>query len=309
MQPLVTICIPNFNKSPFIERTLKSVFNQTYGSIELIVIDDCSTDNSVEIIKKILAESPLKSTLLLNEVNKGVSYTAQRGVEAAQGKYFQVLSSDDILLPEKIAQQVSVLENAPDDTAFVYGPIKIIDEQDQFIDKDYFKEIGFEGNELPSGNIYDALLKLNFIPALTTLIRLSSINNVGGYDTSLRSEDWDMSLLLCRKYNALYVDQVLAHYRVERNSLMHSGASRAMVFSSFCSTLMKHAGQSKGRDKIIFENIKKFAAIIYSFGGSDAGYWLKKSLQHSFSFKNLLYFLANLSGIKYSSYKKMKSAK
>lgn len=309
MEPLVTICIPNYNKSIYVERTLESVFNQTYRNIMIIVIDDCSADNSESVIKEVLRRSPFPYVFLKNPVNEGVGYTAQKGADLASGKYFQILSSDDIILPHKIEHQVRLMEQAPENTAFIYSDIKVIDEEDKFIDKNYFEDIGFKGAALPSGNIYSELLLLNFIPALTTLIRLSHLHDAGGYDVNLKSEDWEMSLQLSRKYNVLYTDEVTAHYRVERNSLMHAGSTRAAVYSSFCKTLMKHAGQSAKLDKNIYKNIRKFAAIIYCFNGKEAGYWLRKSLTTSFSFKNLAYFLANAAGIKYSFYSKLKRSK
>ena len=308
MQPLVTICIPNYNKSAYVERTLGSIFSQTYKNIELIIIDDCSADASEKVIRKALERSPFPSVFLKNEVNNGVAFTAQKGVDAAKGKYFQVLSSDDIILPHKIEHQVKLMEQAEADTAFIYSNLKVIDEDDHLIDKNYFSDIGFKGTELPSGNIYSVLLALNFVPALTTLIRLSHLREIGGYDTNLKSEDWDIFLQLSKKYKVLSTDEVTAHYRVERNSLMHGSSNKAAVYSSFCRTLMKHAGQSKDFDKSIYRNIQEFAAIVYCFGGSESGYWLKKSLRHSFSVKNLIYFLANAAGIKYAAYRKIKSA-
>jgi glycosyltransferase involved in cell wall biosynthesis len=301
---LVTICIPNYNKAAFVERTLKSVYNQTYRNIELIIIDDCSTDNSSSIIETLLKDCPFEFTFLKNETNRGVCFGANKGVQLAKGKYFQVLSSDDIILPDKIAHQVSILENTADDTAFIYSPIKIIDEEDSFIEKNYFEDIGWGNSEVPSGNIYEALLGLNFIPALTTLIKTNCIKNVGSYDEQLRSEDWEMSLLLSQKYKVIYDEKITAYYRVEKNSLMHSGNNKAIVYDSFCKTLIKHAGQNKQLDQKIFKNISKFALIIYANDGSTGNYWLKKSLLHSFSLKQLIYTITSYLHIKHATIKK-----
>lgn len=302
--PLVTICIPNYNKEAFIERTLRSVYNQTYKNIELIIIDDCSTDNSAAIIENVLQHCPFRYTFLKNETNKGVCFGANKGVEWAKGKYFQVLSSDDIILPSKILHQVAILENTGDDIAFIYSSIKVIDEADNFIERNYFEDIGWGSSAPPSGNIYEALLELNFIPALTTLIKTSCIKNVGGYDEKLRSEDWEMSLLLSRHYQVIYDDEITAYYRVERNSLMHSGSNKAIIYDSFCRTLLKHVGQNKNFNKKIFKNISKFAIIIYANNGSSSSYWLGKSLLHSFSFKKMIYTIASNLRLKYATIKK-----
>ncbi len=303
-KPLVTICIPNYNKEVFIERTLNSVYHQSYKNIELIIIDDCSTDNSAVIIEAALQHCPFEFTFLKNETNKGVCFGANKGVELAKGKYFQVLSSDDIILPHKIAHQVSILENATDDTAFIYGPIKIIDEKDSFMEKNYFEDIGWGSSAPPTGNIYEALLELNFIPALTTLIKTNCIKNVGGYDEQLRSEDWEMSLLLSQKYKVMYDKEITAYYRVEQNSLMHSNNNKAIVYDSFCKTLIKHAGQNKIFDEKIFKNISKFAFIIYANNGVSSSYWLGKSLLYSFSLKKLIYTITSYLHIKHTTIKK-----
>jgi glycosyltransferase involved in cell wall biosynthesis len=302
--PLVTICIPNYNKAKFIERTLNSIYKQTYKNIELIVIDDCSTDHSEFIIQNHLKDCPFPVQFFENDINKGVCFTCNKGLKLSNGKYFQVLSSDDIILPNKIAHQVNLLERSSIDTAFIYSPIKVIDEEDGFIEKNYFEDISWGKATLPSGDIYEELLELNFIPALTTLIKTSCLKNVGGYDENLRSEDWEMSLLLSQKYKVIYDEEITAYYRVERNSLMHSNNNKALIYDSFCKTLMKHVGQNKLFDKKIFNNISKFAIIIYANNGSSSSYWLSKSLWHCFSFKKLFYTTSSYLHIKYATIKR-----
>ena len=304
--PWVTICVPNYNKSKFIEYTLLSVFAQSYKNIEIIIIDDCSTDGSNLIIKAILKDCPFKYIYIQNVENKGVCAAANLGVRLSSGKYFQILSSDDIILPNKIMHQVNILEASQDDVAFIYSPTNVIDEDGLFINKKYFKDIGFDGNKMPSGNIFGELLNLNFIPALTTLIKLDCIKSVGGYDEKLRSEDWEMSLMLSKKYRVLYDKMITANYRIEKNSLMHSQKNKALVYDSFCRTLLKHTKQNSLFDKLIFKKIMDFATIIYVNDGNSAKFWYIKSLRYSFTIKNLIYTLSASAGIKYNWLKKWK---
>lgn len=304
--PLVTICVPNFNKEKFVERTLFSVFKQTYNNIELIVIDDCSTDSSEEKIIDVLKKCPFNFQYFKNEINRGVCYTSNRGLKAASGKYFQILSSDDVILPFKIAHQVNILEKSSTNDAFIFSPIKIIDEDDNVAVIDYYKKIGYNTTPIPSGNIYKNLLEINFIPAPSLLIKTELIKNVGGFDETLHIEDWEMSLLLSRKFHVLYDETVTAHYRVEKNSLMHSEKSKVLIFDSLCKTLTKHTYQSKEFDKIIFKNISWFAMILYVYEGKTAKYWLVKSIFYSFSFKKTFYTLLASLGIKYKVIKRWK---
>lgn len=299
--PVVTICVPNYNKLKFVRATLDSIYAQTYRNIEIIIIDDCSSDGSNLIINSLLKVCPFKYIYIQNIENKGISVVANMAVNLSSGKYFQLLSSDDIILPNKIRDQVILLEASPDDVAFIYSPTEVIDENGVLIKKNYFYDIGFQGNEMPSGNIFEKLLHLNFVPAPTILIKLECIKNVGGYDEKLRVEDWDMSLLICKKYKVIYDENITANYRVEKKSVMHSHShkNKVLVFDSLCRTLLKHTNENKVFDKIIFKKISQFAIIIYVNGGTTAKFWFLKSLLQSCTIKSLLYTLSACAGIKY----------
>lgn len=302
--PLVTICIPNFNKAKFITETIESVFNQTYSNIEIILIDDCSTDGSKEIIKKLSSASPYPYYVYENEMNKGVSFSSNRGAGLASGKYFQILSSDDVILPDKIKVQVSVLEK-DNDLAGIYGNIIIIDEQSQPANTNYFAEIGWT-NPLPSGNIFSSLLQMNFVPAPTTLFRTQYIIETGNYDAGLKLEDWDMLLSLSEKYAVQYIDEIFALYRIEQNSLMRSSKNKPVMFDAMCRTLFKRLGKSKTTDTIINRNLSNYAGQIYASGGAAPKYWLKKSLRQNWNTKNVLYLIAAQLGIPYNFYRKLR---
>ena len=104
-KPLVSIIIPNYNKAPYIREAIESALNQTYKNIEVIVVDDGSTDESKEIIKSF--GKKIKAYFL---PHKNANVARNFGFKKSKGKYIQFLDSDDIILPEKIEKQVELLE-------------------------------------------------------------------------------------------------------------------------------------------------------------------------------------------------------
>lgn len=109
MNPLVSIIIPVYNKATFVRETLESALGQTYPNVELILVDDGSTDGSFEILKEYYAKYPDKIQLIDQE-NQGVSVATNVGIAAAKGGYIQFLDADDILSPNKISDQIKLLE-------------------------------------------------------------------------------------------------------------------------------------------------------------------------------------------------------
>lgn len=113
MNPLVSIIIPVYNKASFVRETLESALGQTYQHTEIVVVDDGSTDGSFQILKEYFAKYPDKIQLIDQE-NQGVSVATNIGIAAAKGEYIQFLDADDILSPNKIANQIKLLEGHPE---------------------------------------------------------------------------------------------------------------------------------------------------------------------------------------------------
>ncbi|WP_439490600.1 glycosyltransferase family A protein [Algoriphagus sp.] len=111
--PLVSILIPVYNKASYIKETLESALKQTYPNTEIILVNDGSTDSSLEILKTYIEKYPDKITLIDQE-NQGVSLATNQGIQAAKGEYIQFLDADDLLSPNKIANQISLLDSQPE---------------------------------------------------------------------------------------------------------------------------------------------------------------------------------------------------
>ncbi len=110
-EKLVTVFIPLYNCEQYINKCLDSVINQTYKNLDILVIDDGSTDNSYEIVRQVKDE---RVRILRNEENRGIPYTRNRGLEEAKGEYIVLVDSDDYSLPDRIKKQVEYMEKNKD---------------------------------------------------------------------------------------------------------------------------------------------------------------------------------------------------
>lgn len=119
-QPLVSICIPVYNKAQFVEETIQSVMSQTYKNWELIFCDNASTDGTVDIIKKYLSNDRIR--LIENEQNFGLNYNFRKVYNLASGKYLKMLFADDVIYPTCLEKQVAVLE-APENSDVILSSV------------------------------------------------------------------------------------------------------------------------------------------------------------------------------------------
>ena len=123
MKKLVSIIITCYNYEQYIEECLKSCINQTYPEIEIIVVDDCSTDNSSKIINEVMEKSGLedeKWSNYYNHKNMGYSYSKNRGIQEAKGDYITFIDADDCLVPESVELRMAEVEKNPE-LDFVHG--------------------------------------------------------------------------------------------------------------------------------------------------------------------------------------------
>jgi glycosyltransferase involved in cell wall biosynthesis len=237
-QPLVTIAAINYNNSMYILETLNSIRDQTYTNIELIIVDDCSIDNSVELVENWLKTYTGKYKFIKHEVNKGVCVACNTGLRNATGEYVSSIATDDAMMPDKTKIQVAILEASGEDVAGLYSDAYLMDEHSNPING-VFIDIHRKFNERPSGNIYEVLLQGNYIPAMTFLFKRKLFDDIGLYDESLVYEDYDMWLRIARKYTILFSDFISCKYRIRPGSL--SSTIKNWDYSDI-KIFSKHAG-------------------------------------------------------------------
>lgn len=233
-KPLVTVIISCYNHEAFIEEAIESVLNQSYKNVQLLVYDDCSPDNSHEILLKIQA----KYGFFYHHYEKNQGFTKvlnQALRNDATGKYICLLGSDDWFELSKLAKQVDFME-AYTDHGMVYSRfIKYTQERQESEElKRKYKE----------GMIYEDLLYANFIPASSVMIRRTVLDELGLFDEELYYEDLDMWLRIAKKYPIGFLDEPLSYYR--KHDLNCSNNLHKM-FDSKIKILQKHKDYPKYR--------------------------------------------------------------
>ena len=207
-QDLVSVIMPSFNTVKYIEKSIESVLNQTYKNLELIIVDDCSTDNTDEIIKPLLSDKRIK--YIKNEKNSGAAVSRNKAMAAAQGKWIAFLDSDDIWEKDKLEKQIDFMEKSG--CAFSFTGYEFAD-----------------ANGKPLGTIVNVPKKINYKQALknttiftsTVMFDMNKISKEDIYMPNVRrGQDTATWWNVLKKIDFAYgLDEVLAIYRRTSNSL------------------------------------------------------------------------------------------
>ena len=209
--PLVSVVIPCYNHDSYVQDTIRSVINQSYENIELIIIDDGSKDSSVEKINNLLEECQRRFTRFefIARENKGLCATLNQAISWSKGKYFCAIASDDIMLEAKTATQVEFMENNNKVVA-LFGSANYINENNEIKNVNKLKE-----QEYPFDKI---LLNECAFFAPTQMMRLDVIEKIGGYNEEILVEDWYMWLKMAEKGIVYCISDTLANYRIHTNN-------------------------------------------------------------------------------------------
>ncbi|MBB4526533.1 UNVERIFIED_ORG: glycosyltransferase involved in cell wall biosynthesis [Rhizobium sophorae] len=209
-QPLVSVVIPAFNASPYIERTLRSATRQTYRALEIIVIDDGSSDNTAKLIEQMALVDP--RIRLLSTSNYGVAAARNTGIQASTGRFVAFLDADDLWHETKIEKQVNALNLLPQHWAAVYTLHYVIDHDDEIIRPGRAN--------VARGYIYARHLTFKYVGnGSTLLVRRDVALEIGGFDTSYAAagiggcEDFDFELKLAAHYCIEVIPERLVGYR------------------------------------------------------------------------------------------------
>lgn len=229
--PPVSVIIPSYNHSRFIQTTLEGVFAQTYKNIHLIVIDDGSTDNSPEIIEKTLKNCPFESKLIVRP-NKGVVLTLNEGLEMARGEYIAPISSDDLWLPDFVGRRVSQLQSRPN-AVLAYGHTWTIDENDKIIGST------MDWADYNDGDARNMLLTKN-PPLGSTIVHRKSVLEKEKWKPGVFVEDYELLLRLCLLGEFAFEPNVLSAYRIHANNV--SKETDSLIYSKMQSYELNAAG-------------------------------------------------------------------
>lgn len=212
MNKLVTIIMPVYNGLPYVVEAIDSILNQTYQNIEFIVINDASTDNSLQILEKYKN----KLTIINNEENLGIYGTMNKGIEIATGEYIAIYHADDIYLPTMVEKEVAFLDTYPDCGAVFCSDI--------FVDKDgkEYERLNLPpevsgGKPLDYKTIINAELtyKNIFLVCPTCMIRKAVHEKIGTYNQTVykNSADLEMYMRISKSYTIGILEEYLFLYR------------------------------------------------------------------------------------------------
>jgi len=216
--PLLSVTVLNYNYAHYLTQCLDSILSQTFTDFELILINDCSTDNSLDVIERFVKDSRVR--LINHTSNQGYVKSLVEGVELSRGKYITVISADDFCVaPSAFDTLITALEK--DSTvAFSYSAHGHYDHSG----KRHLIRRPYECSYVRSGleEIQDLIFEC-YVLHSGTIIRRSSYDAIGGYDASMRyAVDYKLWLMLCSVGNVAYSDQEIYGFRVHRSSMSHS---------------------------------------------------------------------------------------
>lgn len=218
--PLVSVIAVCYNHEKYLVETLDSIINQTYKKIEIVILDDNSNDNSVELIENWITKNKTKCDFIKHQYNQGICSSLNESLSFCSGDYIQLISCDDKLVINKIEIQVNKYKQLPKEYGIVYSDAFIIDELSKNTKKKFLdKHLKAKNIQKLSGNIFNELIKGNFIPAMSTLIKKEVFLKVGKYDEELDFEDYDFWLRASKFYKFYYIDDQLVYYRLHENNL------------------------------------------------------------------------------------------
>ena len=230
--PLISIITPTYNRAALLKRAITSVLSQTYGNFEMIIADDCSTDNTGQVVAS-FNDSRIKYIKL--DSNKGPAGARNIAIKSSDGEYITLLDSDDEYLPDKLEIQIKKFQSMPMDTGVVYCGYFIVYGSD-----------AIHGKVTPSfkGDIFNILLRHNCMGSPTPIIRKECFNTCGLFDESLPSyDDWDMWIRIAEEFKFDFVDEPLAkvytHGEQTSTNIDTTIKMRELLFEKYKSAIIK----------------------------------------------------------------------
>jgi glycosyltransferase involved in cell wall biosynthesis len=220
--PLVSVLTATWNQSAYLREALDSAMAQTYRDIELVVVDDGSTDDTPEVCASY--GDRIRYFRHEND-NTGGATALALAFKMARGDYLAVLDHDDRWLPQKLERQVQALEAWPEAGA-AFTRCTLIDSAGA--------SLGPWDMTAPSGDVFHVLLRANRYCMSSSLLRRSVIEKVGHHDTSVQVGDWDMWLRIAREHPIIMIEEFLTEYRVHgdnysRNRRKMANGSRQVL--------------------------------------------------------------------------------
>ncbi|MHB8073347.1 MAG: glycosyltransferase [Desulfosporosinus fructosivorans] len=217
MPNLVSVVIPVYNAEKFIQESVLSCLNQTYRDVEVILVNDGSLDDSLNIMKQ-LAET-YGNILLIDLPHSGKVNAINAGIERAKGKYIAIQAADDVAFPYRFEIQVATIEGDKE-ISLVFGDMEVVDEDLRTINQSFWHS---QRIRIPQKNHFEELLTHNFVSGGTILLRAELKSKIFPIPNELEFEDWWIALIASYYGKILGVSKKMIMYR------QHASNSNTMI--------------------------------------------------------------------------------
>jgi glycosyltransferase involved in cell wall biosynthesis len=218
-EPLVSVICLCYNHERFVEEALQSVLHQTYKNIQLVVVDDASTDKSSNVISTVLRQNPSIQFLQLRQ-NEGNCKAFNKALKLTKGDFIIDFATDDVMMPDKIERQVAFFQLLRKDYGVVFTDAIYIDSEGEHL-RDHFNYL-FQKHLIdfiPEGDVYRDVLTTYFIPSPSMMMRREVIEALNGYDEELSYEDFDFWIRSSRICKYAYLNEKLIKIRRKAQSM------------------------------------------------------------------------------------------
>jgi len=274
-ESIVTVICTCYNHEKYVRNALLSVINQSYKHIELIIVDNASTDNSKLEIRLFLNQYP-EILFISNTENIGLPKSFNAAVKLSRGDYLIDLAADDILDPDRVKLQIDTFEKLNTNFGLLYSNIEEIDSNGQHLRYSLKPNLTY-----PSGNLFLDILNKHFIPSPSTIFKRKVFEEIGGYNENLVFEDFDFWVRCAVKYDFYYLPIISGKKTILKNSFSSFFYSKTKSENMLASTLQTY----KWASKIIIKNNKNInSGISYYFRQAT----LMGHFELALEFKNIL---------------------
>lgn len=209
MNDLVSIVMPSYNTAKFIEETIESVLAQSYENWELILVDDCSTDNTDEVVSRFLSDERIR--YIKNDTNSGAAVSRNRALREARGKWIAFLDSDDLWEPDKLEKQIAFMQN--NNYSFSYTNYIEIDEQSVANGRQVTGPARITKHGM-FNYCWPGCLTVMYDAEVIGLIQIADIK---------KNNDYAMWLKVCKNADCYLLNETLAKYRKRSGSISNHG--------------------------------------------------------------------------------------
>lgn len=215
--PHISVIMACYNASLFIEKAIISVIQQTFKNLELIIVDDASTDNSLDLARN-FADTDQRIKILSLATNSGAAAARNYAIQSAKGEWLAILDADDVFLPNKLERQLHCLNNARSDTVLIGTDSFQIDEHGRRLSKQCYPT--------SSQKLAQNLVLTKRFPAHSSIMyRASTVRFLGGFNESyLLCQDYDLWLRLSRVGSMISVPECLIEYRLHEHNVSKSNS-------------------------------------------------------------------------------------